>query len=164
MSKYVAIPLIIALLASYADAADRESAMAWLKYLKGEWTSELNDGEQIVTELSTWRFAAKRNATIGRFKQPDGSNPGVEIGGWMPDTKELQFNGYNAEGDYWQIKFDQVSGEGGEAKIQGTYRGNAYKGTFTAKVTDRDTWTWTLKGKSADGTDVNVTCKLTRKK
>ena len=142
------------------QAEDRKSVKGWYNYLKGEWNSEIDNGSEVVKSTVVWRNAAKGNASIGRSQQ--GDTVGIEIGGWQPDTKTAQVNGYNSEGDFWQLEYKKLSAKGGEGPIRGSYQGEAYTGNFVGKVIDNNNWEWMIKGKNAQGEDFTLSCKLTR--
>lgn len=158
--KFLVMWLIIGA-ASTVQAQDRQSLKGWFNYLKGEWKSELDNGSEIVEATVVWRSAAKGNASVGRSQQDD--SVGIEIGGWHPDTKTAQINGYNSKGDFWQLEYKKISASGGEGPIRGSYEGKAYTGDFAGKVIDENHWEWTIKGKNPQGEDFTLSCKLTRK-
>ena len=74
-----------------------------------------------------------------------------------------QVNGFNSDGDYWQLEYKTISAKGGEGSIRGSYNGEAYTGNIVVKVTDKDHWNWTISGKNSAGDEFTLSSKLTRK-
>lgn len=163
MSRLTAALLVVLVAGSAAmvHADEHQDVKAWIKYLKGEWTSELDGGSELVKGTAVWRTAAKGNAGIGRFTS--GETTGVEIGGWQSGRRVAQVNGFNSDGDYWQLEYKTISAKGGEGSIRGTHDGEAYTGKIVVKVTDKDHWQWTIEGKDSQGEDFSLSSKLTRK-
>ena len=145
MSRLTAALLVCLVVgpAVMVHADEHQDVKNWIKYLKGEWSSELDDGTKVVKGTATWRIAAKGNAGIGRFTE--GETTAVEIGGWQSGTKVAQVNGFDSQGDYWQLEYKTISAKGGEGSIRGTYDGEAYTGNIIVKVIDNDHWQWTIE-------------------
>ena len=148
---------VCVLLSTELIRADERPDKAWSKYLEGSWTYEISDGTK---GNAVWTFEADGQSMIGRFKE--GDSTGVEIGGWQPDTKIVMVNGYDSKGNYWQLEYKHFSDKGGRGPIRGKTDDGEYSGVFEATIVDKDHWGWTIKGKTSEGDELDLSATFTR--
>lgn len=137
----------------------QEPHQEWMRYLKGEWTSEsaeLGEGESKVT------LGAKGNALVIRGKEEDGDTS-IVLMGWRSGTEALVGSGYGSQGNYWHVEYTKISTDSMSGEIHGVVDGIAFKGTATRKRVDDDHQEIHLKA-TASGEEFTIAMKLARKK
>lgn len=149
--------LCVTCLVVSVSSAEESPIATWMKYLEGNWTYEISDGTKGDV---VWAFATDGQSMIGRSKE--GNTTGIELGGWQPDTKIGMVNGYDSKGNYWQLEYKHFSDKGNRGPIRVKTDESEYSGDFEATIVDKDHWRWTIKGKTSEGEEVNLSATFHR--
>ena len=161
------VAILLSSLASTAFAGEVTEAdvVAWVKQVKGKWTTELTAGEKVFKGTFAMRRVKGTASGISHFSDSDGTTTtnGAEIGGWQSDRKVCQFNGYMSNGDWYQLVFTKLSANGGEGTITGVSDGKPYKNAkFVIKAKDKNHLVWHIDGKTKDGQPLKMSSEMTR--
>ena len=161
------VAILLSSLASTAFAGEvtEADAIAWVKQLRGKWTTKMTAGDKVFKGKFALRRVKGTASGIAQFSDSDGTTTtnGAEIGGWQPDRKVCQVNGYMSNGDWYQLVYTKLSANGGEGTMTGMSDGKPYTNAkFTIKVTEKNHLVWHLDGTTKDGQPLKMSSEWTR--